>query len=371
MKNRILGQYNGSSPVTRISQDQNQKLSPFFTVGMTLTIFIVMVIIVSLFTPTAQAETVLRFNRWLPPTHNVQGGVMGAWAKKVEEVTNGRVKVSFTASSLGPPPRQFDMVRDGVADLVLGVHAYTPARFRLTQMVEMPFLGDTGEALSVAYWEVHHKYLAKANEHKGVKLLALWVHGPGLIVNSVRPITKTADIQGLKMRVAGGLMTSIASTLGAVPMAAPAPKIYELLARGVADGVLFTAEGVTSFSLQRIVKYVTLIPGGLFNTSFFLAANPKKWNAISEADQNAIMKISSKELSRLAGKSYDDRDKVAAADLRSQGIQVITANPAFVSDLKTKLAGLEQKWIDDAQKKGIDGGAAIQMLRKEAVEFSQ
>jgi hypothetical protein len=39
--------------------------------------------------------------------------------------------------------------------------------------------------------------------------------------------------------------------------------------------------------------------------------------------------------------------------------------------LKTKLAGLEQKWIDDAQKKGIDGGAAIQMLRKQAAKFSQ
>lgn len=369
MKRRILIPYHSPSRFSCFSHNQKRNLNHLLpALLMTLVIFTVLVTIGSLYTSLAQAETVLRFNRWLPPTHNVQGGVMGAWAKRVEGVTNGRVKVSFTASSLGPPPRQFDMVRDGVADLVLGVHAYTPARFRLTQMVEMPFLGETGEAISVAYWRVHHKYLEKANEHKGVKLLALWVHGPGLIVNKVMPITKTENIQGLKMRVAGGLMTDIASTLGAVPMAASAPKIYELLARGVADGVLFTAEGVTSFNLQRVVKYVTLVPEGLFNTSFFLAANPKKWNAISEEDQKAIMKISGEELSRLAGKSYDDRDKVAVAELRSQGIEVIKASPGFVNDLKIKLAGLEQNWINDAQQKGIDGAAAIQMLRSEAKE---
>jgi TRAP-type C4-dicarboxylate transport system substrate-binding protein len=311
----------------------------------------------------ADAQTTLRFNRWLPPNHNVQGGVMGEWAKQVETVTQGRVKVAFTASSLGPPPRQVDLAAQGVADLVLGVHGYTPARFRMTQMVEMPFLGATGEKISGAYWEVHRSHLTKANEHEGVTLLALWVHGPGLIANSVRQVTRIEDFDGLKLRVAGGLMTEIATSLGAVPIQAPVPQLYEILSRGVADGVLFTGEGVTGFNLEKVVKHVTNVPGGLFNTSFFLAANPRKWESLSAADRTAIEGLSGKALSMAAGRSYDERDAVADKDLRAAGIRLVTADAGFVAALKSRLAPLEEAWIADARTKGIDGKSAIERLR--------
>lgn len=316
-------------------------------------------------TPAA-AQTTLRFNRWLPPNHNVQGGVMGEWAKQVAAATGGRVKVEFTPSSLGPPPRQFDLAAQGVADVVLGVHGYTPARFRLTQIVEMPFLGERGERISAAYWDVHQKYLAAGNEHEGVKVLALWVHGPGIVTNRVRPIGKVADFNGLKLRVAGGLMTDIAKTLGAVPIQAPVPQLYEILSRGVADGVLFTGEGITEFNLQKIMRYETKVPGGLFNTSFFLAVNPKSWSSLSAADQAAVEKLSGKGLSAAAGRSYDERDAVADKDLKAAGIQISTADAAFLGELKNRLAPLEAEWITDAKKKGVDGAQAVRMLRAES-----
>jgi TRAP-type C4-dicarboxylate transport system substrate-binding protein len=321
---------------------------------------------VGMLPPSANAQSTLRFNRWLPPNHNVQGGVMVDWAKQVAAATGGRVKVEFTAASLGPPPRQFDLASQGVADIVLGVHGYTPARFRLTQIVEMPFLGEQGEKISAVYWDVHQKYLAKGNEHEGVKLLALWVHGPGIVTNRTRPITKVADFNGLKLRVAGGLMTEIAKTLGAVPIQAPVPQLYEILSRGVADGVLFTGEGITEFNLQKIMRYETKVPGGLFNTSFFLAMSPKAWNALSAADQAAIEKLSGKGLSAASGRSYDERDAVAEKDLKAAGIQISTADKDFIEELKQRLASLESNWIADAKAKGVDGAQALQALRAQA-----
>lgn len=314
----------------------------------------------------ADAQTVLRFNRWLPPNHNVQGGVMGEWAKQVAVATGGRVRIEFTASSLGPPPRQFDLAAQGVADIVLGVHGYTPARFRLTQLVEMPFLGENGEKISAAYWDVHQKYLAKGNEHEGVKLLALWVHGPGIVANRSRPISQVADFNGLKLRVAGGLMTDIAKNLGAVPIQAPVPQLYEILSRGVADGVLFTGEGITEFNLQKIMRYETKVPGGLFNTSFFLAMSPKAWSVLSPADQASIEKLSGRGLSAASGRSYDEREAVAEKDLQAAGIQISTADKGFVDELRKRLASLESDWIADAKAKGVDGVQALQALRSES-----
>ena len=38
----------------------------------------------------------------------------------------------FSASQMGPPPRQFDLARTGVADFSIVLHGLTPGRFPLT-----------------------------------------------------------------------------------------------------------------------------------------------------------------------------------------------------------------------------------------------
>src|SRR5690606_4330659 len=111
---------------------------------------------------------------WVPPTHHFQTEIMEPWAKEVERATSSRVKIEFTSAALGPPNRQFDLALNGVADITTSNHGYTAGRFPLTQMVELPFVGDQAEALSVAYWRVHEKYLAEADEHRGVKLLTVF-----------------------------------------------------------------------------------------------------------------------------------------------------------------------------------------------------
>jgi TRAP-type transport system periplasmic protein len=61
-------------------------------------------------------------------------------------------------------------------------------------MAEVPFLGDSAEASSVASSACTQKYPAIAEEHKGVKVLAVFTHGPGIIFNTKRPITKVDDL---------------------------------------------------------------------------------------------------------------------------------------------------------------------------------
>ena len=121
----------------------------------------------------ASAKTTLRLSNWIPPKHPIAADMIFPWAKKVEKASNGRIKVNILKKALGKPPAAFDLAKDGIADISWGVHGYTPGRFAVTQLVELPFLGDDAEALSVAYWRVHQKYLAAANEHSGVKLLGL------------------------------------------------------------------------------------------------------------------------------------------------------------------------------------------------------
>lgn len=74
----------------------------------------------------AAAQTLIRFNSWLPPTHPIMSLTIRPWTDEVAKVTQNRVKFEFTAQSMGPPPNQFDMVKDAVADAAITVHGYTP-----------------------------------------------------------------------------------------------------------------------------------------------------------------------------------------------------------------------------------------------------
>ncbi|MCX8016654.1 MAG: alanine--tRNA ligase, partial [Rhodocyclaceae bacterium] len=51
--------------------------------------------------------------------------------------------------------------------------------------------------------------VAQAVEVKGVKVLAVFTHGPGIVFNTKRPITKVEDLAGLKFRVGGGMVNEI------------------------------------------------------------------------------------------------------------------------------------------------------------------
>jgi TRAP-type C4-dicarboxylate transport system substrate-binding protein len=311
------------------------------------------------------AQTVLNVNTWVPPSHLLVADVTMPLCKDMEQATQGRVKCNLLPKAVVAAPQTLDAVRDGLADLSFIVHGYTPGRFVLTDVAEFPFMGDTSEAVSVAYQRIHDKVLAKHDEHKGVHVLAVFTHGPGQIYNTKRPVTSLKDLEGLKIRVGGGLVNEVAKALGTVPMLKPAPESYELLSQGVADGLFFPKESPLSFKLVPLIKHVTYVPGGLYNVTFALIMNPAKWSQISEADRAAINKLSGEALARRAGQAWDAVDAKGEKAVRDASIPVVIANDQFVAGIKSKTAGLEQAWFDKVKAKGVDGAAALAALRSD------
>lgn len=311
----------------------------------------------------AQAQTVLKMASWLPPSHPIMKDMMGPWAEDVKRVTGGKVTVEILPSPLGPPPAHFDIAANGVADITYSVHGYTPGRFALTKLAELPFLGDSSKKVSVAYWRLHREMLAKADEHKGVQVLSIFVHGPGHIFNSRKPIAKLADLEGMKMRTGGGVVNEITKTLGIVNIAAPSTQAYEILSTKVADGILFPHESVPFFKLQGVLKYGTLVPGGLYNSSFFLVMNPAKWAAIPAEQQQAIMGVSGEAFAARAGAAWDAADAAGLAAMRAAGIQFATLDDDAMSALRQRVAPVQEAVLKDAAAKGVDGARALAFLK--------
>jgi TRAP-type C4-dicarboxylate transport system substrate-binding protein len=319
----------------------------------------------------AKSQIVLNVNAWVPPAHLLVADITMPFCKDMEEVTQGRVKCNLLPKAVVAPPQTFDAVKDGLADLSFSTHGYTPGRYVLTDVAEFPFLGDTSESISIAYQRIHDKMLAKFDEHKGLHLLGVFTHGPGQIFNTKRAITSVKDIEGMKIRVGGGLVNDVASALGSTPMLKPAPESYELLSQGVADGVFFPKEAAFSFKLIPLIKHATFIPGGLYNVTFALVMNETKWKQISDGDKVAINKLSGEALARRAGKAWDAADTRGEKAMRDANIPIVMASPAFVAEIKSRTAGLEKAWTDKAKAKGLDGVAALAALRAEIAKPTQ
>jgi TRAP-type C4-dicarboxylate transport system substrate-binding protein len=318
------------------------------------------------FVAPAGAQTTLAASSWVPPTHLLTQDVLMAWAAAVEKATNGRVKTTLLPKAVSAAPGTLDAVRDGLADVSYISNAYLPGRLVLTKVGEFYGGGDTAEHTSVAYQRIFNKYPQMLAEFKGVKVLGVFTHGPGQIYNTKKQIAKLSDMDGLKFRVGGGVAADTAKALGVSYLVKPAPESYELLSQGVADGVFFPMESLYSFKLNTLIKYITILPGGFYNTTFTLFMNEDKWNKLSKADQDAITSVSGETFARMAGKAWDVRDDKALADGKAAGIATITASPAFQSEVKQKVGPMEQEWVKEASaSRGIDAGKALADFRAE------
>ena len=300
----------------------------------------------------AQAQTVLTLSSWVPPAHTLTTTQI-EWCNQLEQKVPGKIKCNVLPRAVSAAPGTFDAVRNGLVDLSFTVHGYTPGRFATTQMVEFPFMGNSSEVTSVAFQRIYAKTPAMAEEHKGVKVLAVFTHGPGIVFNTKKPITKADDLPGMKFRVGGGMVNDIGKAMGMNVTLKPAPESYELLSTGVMDGTLFPAESVEGFKIDKVIKYATTFPGGLYNTSFVFMMNQAKFDGLPADVKKAIDELSGEYAARLMGRGWDKVDRRGMAFMQAAGVQFTKADAPFVAAVKAKTAGLEDSWAKAAEAKGM------------------
>jgi TRAP-type transport system periplasmic protein len=297
------------------------------------------------------AQTVFTVSSWLPPSHTLSTS-QKTWCDMLEKESTGRMKCNILPKGVVAAPGTFDAVRDGLADISYTVDGYTPGRFINTQVAEFPFLGNNAVATSVAYQRIYSKHFAPLGEHRGVKVLAVFTHGPGVIFNSKKPVTSAAEAASLKFRIGGGNINELSKAMGWNTTLKAAPESFELLSTGVMDGTFFPDESIASFKLSMI-KHATDFPGGLYNTSFVFMMNPAKYNALSAQDKAVVDKLSGEPAARLFGEGWDKVDAASRELQKGQGVARITADKAFVKAVMDKQDYLETKWAASAQVKGL------------------
>ncbi|WP_420332997.1 TRAP transporter substrate-binding protein [Roseibium sp.] len=315
-----------------------------------------------LVTNAAADELVL--SSWLPPKHPIVTGVMEPWAEQIAEATDGRVTVRILPKPLGPPPAHYDLAADGVADITYGLHSFTrDDRFLRSRIGQFSFIADTATDGSKAYWDVYGGQLDAQAEHQGTKLLGLWIHGPGMFHNNQRKIETPEDFSGLKIRTPGGYIADLSQDLGITTQFMGPGEVYEKLSRGVIDGVTFPIEALQAFKLTDYLTSSMSVPGGIYNTSWFMVMNEDIWDGLSDEDKAAIEKVSGAALAELAGSVWDSADARGNAFVADKTLEVYEAPAPVLGKIRELAASHEAAWADAVKETGFDGAAALAELR--------
>ncbi|MDN3518222.1 TRAP transporter substrate-binding protein [Aquisalimonas lutea] len=311
----------------------------------------------------AEARTTLTVSSWSSPQHGVNTIVWPTYRKWIEEATDGRVTLEVVYD-LAAPPAQMDAVYDGIADITWIFHGLTPGRFTMTKLPEFPYFESVpSEVAAAAYWRTHQEHLDQVGEHRGLKLLGLGMHGPGLIYTR-EPADSLDDLQDMRIRVGGGVMGDIIDGLGIRGVNLPPTEVYEAASQGVIDGILLNPEALRSFRVAEVAPHVLRVPGGMYRGSFSLIMNRSTWESLSPEDQEAIESVSGERLSRLFGYMMDIEDERGYEFGEEHDVTITEAPEEFVQAVRDVSADLEAEWQEQAEAEGVDGEAAMAMYER-------
>ncbi len=310
--------------------------------------------------PAAAQKQTLRMAYWAGPAHQMVQA-QEVWIKTIEEASGGNLTVEVDKAALAKPPGQYDLIKNGVRDLVWAVPSYTLGRFDMLQVAELPFLCPNSTVCSPVLWKWYAKHGLAGKEFTDTVLLNTFTTGP-FGIHTLKPVKTLEDLKGLKIRAAGAtLPIAKALDISAVPLAAT--EAYEAVQRGTVDGSLFPWEAMESFRLNDLLKAHLEIPGGLAAASFVIVANKNAIDRLTPDNRAALLKASGDVGSALFGKAWDAADEKARKDAKDRGQTIDSLAPAELDRWRPRLQFITDEWLKKTDEKGFDGQKMLEDFR--------
>lgn len=313
----------------------------------------------------AQQSITLKFHTFMGPLSNVWLSMHKPWMERIEKASAGRIKFeAYAGMQLGGAPAQlYDQARDGVVDVVWTLPGYTAGRFPRTEAFELPFMMTNAEATSKALWD----YLAAAGaeDFRETQLLAVNVHGPGILHTKDKAIRSVADLRGMKLRGPSRPVTKLLGYLGATPVGMPLPGIPDALSKGTIDGCVLPWEVVPSVKVHELTRFHSEFEpkaGALYTAAFVLAMNKKRYESLPDDLRRIVDAHSGQGTSGWLGKTQQGNDPIGRKAATDRGNQVVTIAATDAAEFQRKASVVEIEWIDELNKRGLDG----RMLRDTA-----
>jgi TRAP-type C4-dicarboxylate transport system substrate-binding protein len=289
-----------------------------------------------------------------PARHVQQRLLLEPFKKELEEKTKGRIKVTIhPGGALAAAPAHYENVVAGAFDIGWTLQGYTPGRFPLSGIIEMPFLWSSAQEATRVFWQMFEELPALQSEYRDVKVLATWTHDLGQLYTTAKPVRTLEDLRGLKIRAPGPVQVSMLRALGAVPVTMPAGEIYDALERGVVDGLVIGLSGIKGFKLDQVIKHATIAKS--YVAAMIVAMNQQSYKKLSNEDRALLDSLTGRKMALLGAKNYDDEADDGLDALRKAKANIYQLAPAEMDKWKQATAPVAREWIKEMDSKGRPG----------------
>ena len=259
--------------------------------------------------------------------------------------------VVFGSSQLGGDGELLKKLKLGTADLALPSTVMTSVAPEFG-VFEMPYLvQDRGHAARIAD-KVIRPVLGPIAEKAGYRILGVWENGYRHITNNKRAIVKPADLEGVKLRVPGGVWrVKMFKAYGANPSPMELKEVFVALQTGVMDGQENPLTQTYSQKFQEVQKFLSMT-GHVYTPAYITAG--ASWSRLP-ADVQKILADTAREVEPDVLKLAAKLDDELVDKMKKSGIAVNEADkPAFIAASKSvyeefaKEVPLGKKLIDDS-----------------------
>lgn len=314
------------------------------------------------FSAPAFAQTELIYNSYLPPFNETFQIGIRDFSAAIAEESGGDITITIPDSSLAPSDRQYEMVRDGIADMaVLQVESVSQFMV-LNELGGLPGMAPTAEAGSVALWETYQKYFKDIGELPGVVLLSTHVlPGRDILALDGFSISSPDDLRGKRVWASAPPFLRAAEVMESVPMVIEFGELQEFAARGDLDALFVSPGSAGSAGVLEMTTQINRMPGGFGSQSFMIIMSEAKWNELTD-DQIAAVLRAADDLPRRIGAANDASELEVEAEVAAIGITEIQGDAlaAFQEVVAPQLNG----WIERATDAGLENPQA-------AIDFYQ
>lgn len=304
---------------------------------------------------TAQ-EFRLNFGHYLSNSSFVE--VEQNFAKRVEERTEGRVKINIVYSGgLGKDSELLGLVGRGAIDIAAIVPGYYGDQLLYSKALQTPFVFDSpAQAIEIADYSYAELAPFKAEaERLGIHRL---FHQP---LDAYYMTGKTDDcksldgLNGKKIRTFGNLIPHMMTAVGATPVTVPAGDLYEAIDRGTIDYSFVNLGNVNAYRLYEAGKYSC--GPALSIAGHMVVMSDRTWKRLPEDIQTIIVEESQRTQQEYVA-WIDEAVQASAESITAAGGEIVTLSPETLADWKAKTPDLLQSWVDELSGRGEGEGAA-------------
>jgi TRAP-type C4-dicarboxylate transport system substrate-binding protein len=248
------------------------------------------------------------------------------------------------------------MVKRGIADVGLINPGYTPGRFPVIGVADLPFLSKDSIKAAPAMAKWYKKYAAK--EMPDHYVCHTYSHDPGTF-HSKKEIKLPADVKGMNVRTANQTIAQFTTSMGGNSIQVPIMEALETLKRGLADAITVPWDGLThpAFKFGTVTEYTLDVP--LYVSNFTHGISMQIYNSMSDAQKKVIDQVCTPEWSaRIYQHWYKDQAD-RTAEIRKSGRKITKLSPAEVELWRKAAEPVYATWKEAVTKAGYNADEVL------------